>query len=362
MKTMKKYLMLAIVAVLTLTCLTGCGSKKIDVMYDLNVKFTGIDGEGRAEIDFENTELGFVEALVVSGDEEFESLGDLARLDAIGRTVDFDIEPSEGLSNGDKVTVTATVDSKALKELGYSAKTTSKTFTVEGLAVPTEIDAFKDFNITFSGISPKAIAEFESTREVDGAAVHYTCENNGELRLGGTVTITASVNDRELYVLAEETREFPVAGVDAYISQAEDIPDGLLENMKSEAEEEWANRRYNDYDLWDYKGFEYIGYQFGYRRDEFTFAPENTCYLVYKVTAFDGEDDFSFYFYCKFENLLLRTDGSWNAEVPGAGFRPGFSEKFQHNVIQVYGYETLEDLKAETAQNDPAYEFKVELP
>lgn len=362
MKTLKKHLTLAAVVVLALTCLTGCGKKQIDVMYDLTVEFSGIDGEGRAEIDFENTELGFVDGLVITGDEKFESLGDLTRLDAIARTVEFDVDPSEGLSNGDKVTVTATVDSKALKELGYSAKTTSKTYTVEGLTVPTEINAFQDFNVTFTGVSPKASVEFEPVREVEGATVRYTCENNGSLRLGEPVVITASVDNRELYVLTEETCEFIVEGVDAYISDPAEIPQGLWDKMKAAAEEEWANRRYNDYALWNYQSFDYIGYAFGTSKEDFPFAEPNNCYLIYEVTVDDGEGGFPFYFYFKHENLILRQDGTWDAEVPGIGSRPGFSESFQHNVIQVYGYETLEDLKADMAQKDSAYAFKFELP
>lgn len=364
MKTMKKFLVLAAMAVLTMSCLTGCGSKKIDVLSGLDVEFSGVDGKGEAEVVFPNSDLayGFIEDLVVAGDEKLDSIGDLARLEEFCEAVTYEVSPSEGLSNGDEVTVEITVDSKKLKELGYSAKSTSAKFTVEGLATPVEIDPFADFDVTYSGISPNATAEFESSREMGGTTVRYECENNGSLRLGESVTIKASVRDSEMYILTEETKDFPVEGVDSYISQAEDIPDGLWEEMKSQAQKEWENRSYNDYDLWEYKNLEYIGYEFGSRSPDFPYAPANICYLVYEVTANDGEEDFSFYFYYKFENLLLRQDGSLEAKVPGFGSRPSLSEMFQHNGIQIFGYETLEALKDGTAKNESAHDLKVNLP
>lgn len=362
MKMLKKYVILAVVLVLTLNCLTGCGKKKIDVMYDLALEFSGIDGEGRAEVDFENTELGFVDGLVISGDEEFESFGDLARLDAIARTVEFDVEPSEGLSNGDKVTVTATVDSKALKELGYSAKTTSKTFIVEGLAVPTEIDAFKDFDVTFSGISPMATAEFEPSREVDGATVRYTCENNGTLRIGEPVTITASVNDKELYILEEESKEFTVEGVDTYISNPAEIPEGLWGDMQAEAAELNKTDNVNDYMLWEYSELSYLGYGFGISKENYPSADPNCCYLIYEGSVFDGEENFNYYFYRSFEDLILRTDGTWAFEIPAFGSRPSRSESFPHNVVKVYGYETLAGLEAGITEKAFNYDMVFELP
>lgn len=359
MKQTKKILGLAIMAVLMLTCLTGCGGEKdIDVMYDMTVEFTGVNGEGRATYGFETTEMGFIQALVNAGDEKMESFEDLTRLNAIAGTVDFKVEPSGSLSNGDKVTLTATVDSDALKELGYSAKTTSKTFTVEGLDVPVEIDPFQDYEVSFSDISPNAHIQYERTRNMDGVTVSYNCENDGFLRLGGTAVITASVSDSKRYILTEGTKEFPVEGVDSYILQAADVPGAIWQDMKSQAEKLWENGAF--YREHDSEEFEYIGYAFWSRKEGFSVSMPNSCYLVYKVTVHDDEGDFRYYYFYQFENLIQYADGNWDVGIPYFDSKP--SDTFQHNGVSETGFETLEALMGKIAsEKEAGYDLETTL-
>ena len=96
------------VSVLALAGLTGCGVQKVDVMGMADLTFSGLDGEGTAQVSIPQDLEEF--AIQVLG--EIPS-GSSQKLDYISQAVNlFDtireisVAPSEDLSNGDQVTVT----------------------------------------------------------------------------------------------------------------------------------------------------------------------------------------------------------------------------------------------------------------
>lgn len=88
-------------------------NKKIDVTETLTLNFSGADGYGVAELDntYEWEESAFTEA----GIESIENFSELENALIIEGAVSYNVYPSENLSNGDEVIVTAVVDNDAVK-------------------------------------------------------------------------------------------------------------------------------------------------------------------------------------------------------------------------------------------------------
>ena len=82
-----------------------------DPFAGVNVKFSGMSGEGKAELQVPN--------------------GDAAEY---AYETKFEVTPSAGLKNGDTVTLTAAFDQAAAKAAGITLSGTEKTVAVEGLA------------------------------------------------------------------------------------------------------------------------------------------------------------------------------------------------------------------------------------
>ena len=206
MKKICKTILLTAMMLVTMLILSAC-KKSLDVTTDLNVTFSGVNGKGTAEIEFPNSHglYGYIADLTDTEELDYNDLNTWSMLRKLGAAVSYELSEEWGLSNGDHVTVTVTVDTDALKKLGYSAKSTSKTFTVEGLCDPVEVDAFENFEISFSGISPSAIAEYPQSQTLDDVTVYYKLDGNGFYKDGDIVTVTASLSDNEFYTLQEES-------------------------------------------------------------------------------------------------------------------------------------------------------------
>lgn len=88
----------------------------IDIFEKLNVYFVGANNTGKAVLDTDKCD------------------------EAVQLGVEFSVIGNENLSNGGTVTVSAKEKGNALKKLGYSPKTTEKSYTVSGLPVyPTSL-------------------------------------------------------------------------------------------------------------------------------------------------------------------------------------------------------------------------------
>lgn len=88
----------------------------IDIFEQLNVYFVGANNTGKAVLDTDKCD------------------------EAVQLGVEFSVIGNENLSNGGTVTVSAKEKGNALKKLGYSPKTTEKSYTVSGLPVyPTSL-------------------------------------------------------------------------------------------------------------------------------------------------------------------------------------------------------------------------------
>lgn len=345
MKKICKTILLTAMMLVTMLSLSAC-KKSLDVTTDLNVTFSGANGKGTAEIEFPNSHglYGYIAELTDTEELDYNNLNTWSMLGKLGDAVSYELSEERGLSNGDQVTVTVTVDTDALKKLGYSAKSTSKTFTVEGLRDPVEVDAFKDFEVSFSGISPSASVEYPKSQELDGVTVHYKLDGDQyRFKDGDTVTVTASLSNSEYYYLKEESKTFTVSGVEKYITDNDELLPETLDTIRSKGDAVMAEKIQN-WGYFTYHGFEYVGYEFWSRQEDNFMGNVNAVYLYYKINITDENGEaFSSYYYVGFDDVLQHIDGSQEVNL----------EKYDCPMfglyIQLKDYTTLESRADENA-------------
>ena len=205
---MKKYKLCLLLAVLTaalMLLLAGCGETAANLEEYVGVKFSGMDGEGKAAVELDKDAL----YAVLGGKDYTDGNADkkqkaLDRAETAMDSVAFKLDQSEGLSNGDKVTVTISYNNELAKasKVQFSGKT--KTFTVSGLKEYETLDAFDAsvFNVEqngivlkFSGFAPNASLEIKNQLPASDprSQLSYRADKSYGLSNGDIITVTAAM-------------------------------------------------------------------------------------------------------------------------------------------------------------------------
>lgn len=232
--------------------LTGCGEKTVNLNECVDVKISGIDEKGKAEVevDYDKMENLLAKAMKIDLDEEnIESFGDLGSamddLDTITEAedcVEFQVEPSENLKNGDKVKVKAVIDEEAAKDLKIKFKFDEIEKKVEGLQEAIKIsqkELFKDIVVEFVGIAPDAEIQIRNTsKDKVISKLSFRADENSGLDKGDTVVVTADIPEElaeQGYVFENASKEYKVEDVDAYVKNFTEIPEEDLKKIMQQA-------------------------------------------------------------------------------------------------------------------------------
>ena len=168
---------------------------RIDASKIYEIKYEGVNGKGRATI---------------SVDMECEELKDIANdqnsVDAINKyylidSIYFYAEPSDNLSNGDTIKVTADYNEDKFKKNKIKLSNTTFEIKVEGLIDAEEYDLFKDIQLTYEGVSGYGTPEIDTSScdEFCNRYVRYYLNDYPEnLKNGDTVTVIAEVDEDNL--------------------------------------------------------------------------------------------------------------------------------------------------------------------
>lgn len=138
----KTFLLIATLLLLSAAPLTDCQSSSINLMDYVTVTFSGLDGQGYASCTLDSVALE--KQLLGDKARQFtkETVEKMAVMAQFEASVTFEPDRQDALSNGDTVTVTVTGDSNLAQQLGISGLESTKSFSVEGLQEPIEVDAF----------------------------------------------------------------------------------------------------------------------------------------------------------------------------------------------------------------------------
>ncbi len=292
---------------------------------------------------------------------------------------DFDLDKDKNLSNGDEVTVTWDISEDDIEEMESFMKCRFKysdegmTFPVIGLEQVGTFDPFETVEITYSGIAPNGNASLDYDSGKYGYYLNYNISKSSGLSNGDTVTVTVKMSSseesfvEEYGVLPSPTEKtYTVDGLMEYISTAADIPDKLMSDMQSQAEDiinSMAAKNWND--EVSIKSLTYLGnYYLTNKRDD-AWSELNRCCLVYKITAtmdvIEDETekeiaiDQDVYYYVTFSDLMKEEDGTGAVDIsrystPSSSFKVDTGIKVLNtwwdNTYQYtyYGFETVDKL------------------
>lgn len=341
--------------------------ESIDMEDYVVISSSGYEGYGVAEIkvDSEALEAAVADALVSKGQikagtgsaveafRAFESYNII--MEQLGYTVDKD----DHLSNGDVVTVSFVCDNTVLKEFGLKAGPESITHTVRGLRVVKEYSPFdSDLIVEFTGTEPYGRIVLTWAGDYP---LHFTKSKSDGLSNGDVVVVTALPNDgydaeslavEYGIILTETTKEYPVTGLSNYISNVSSLSGTVLSGLDEEAQ-----AIIQDKAAGDYAGNETLAASERVGSMILTGSEEtearNYLYMVYKLTYQRGKTTFDYYYYVRFRNVILHTDGSYEkdetCEVPTG--RHGLFGLLDNNdalridwLHAVVGFKTVEDL------------------
>lgn len=351
-----KKIMAGVLLILLSGMATGCGKTEIDVMENVEVRFNGVDGYGTAwianEYDWEDAA-----AVAIGGDdsEDISLLGDMMKIES---AVSFELYPKEGLSNGDEVTVKATADNEKVKDYKIKFKAGEKKFTVEGLKEVEQTDLFDKVEVQFQGIAPYITASVKYDNPDSSIYVRYSIDINEGLSVGDTVTVTAEFDSDSLlqngYAAGDDRKEYVVPESDRYVKQIAEIPEDTIEKMNKQFEDTMQAFVANNWDeTATLESIDYIGGYLLTAKEGMNVSEKNIFYGVYKLRSAIPEDEFSYYMYCRYRNIIILKDGTCSVdltdykipscttlfwgEISGEGFRK--ADKYTYS-----GYEEIDSL------------------
>ena len=263
MKKMTKFLVFAVALLVLCLSLTACGgSTKLNLSDYLSISYTGADGNASAVLQFDASQMELDYAGVEGSTPTEEELEKMLSLAPFELSISWDLDKSEGLSNGDQITATISYDSTLAEEAKVKIGSTTKTFTVEGLAEPIEVNPFaedvfgagKTVNFALEGIDPFVSLTLHNTAGNDDPIhyVTYQADKDWNLKNGDVITITATLDDQyaqQGYVLINSETTVTVEGFDRYVSTAADLTDTVLQSISDRVYQECVSR--NDVNIYD---------------------------------------------------------------------------------------------------------------
>lgn len=154
-------------------------------------------------------------------------------------SVQYSIDVTEGLANGDTIRITTKYDKALADELGIKVGTTVKEYKVSGLEKGTAIDLFQDVKIITEGISPYVYVTYlnESKNEYL-KGLEYSIDKASGLSIGDTITITCLI-DKETarnngFYYFKDTMTYTITTADRYVDKIEDLDFGVIEAWEKE--------------------------------------------------------------------------------------------------------------------------------
>lgn len=252
MKGLRRLLLVAAATAGLVLSLTGC-SKTVDFLQYADVTFDGLNGQATATVNVDYNKIG----TDVFGKGKSQTDMDEARTEtAMMGEVNYEVTPSENLSNGDTVTLSVEISDYFQKEYKVTAKAASKEITVSGLQEPEMVDPFDDsiFTTIFSENPEEGKVSFEIIGTIPELRLNlindapedsplknlqYYVDDFGkyvEYHEDDTIALhvkpSAPQDFAKKYALTRDTIEIPVKGAPKYIRSADEVTTEVLDVIK----------------------------------------------------------------------------------------------------------------------------------
>lgn len=311
------------------------GKKKINLNDYLEITTSGYEGCGNAiwDFDYSRFEDDYQDKLKFKGRDN----NMMSAVEYVEFWLSGSFNHNSELKNGD--TVVFSWDEEILASLNekynYKFKGNEISTKVENLEEIGTFDVFQGIHIETCGFAPNATAKVckSETAHEASSMINYVLDKSTNLSNGDiiTVTIESIMGDVNEFcaqnfgeVPATLTKQFKIDGLSSYVTSIEEIPDDMMNKMKSQVEE---NLQASIARTWNknqsLEGVNYLGVYLLNRKeyDEYSFEGNNIVYLVYEVNVHEdysskGIDNHYTYYYCaSFSNLIILEDGTSSVDL-----------------------------------------------
>lgn len=259
----------------------------IDLSKVYEIKYDGLNGEGKAEIVINEQEQDVIA-------EELEVYAETPDVMEKFLDIEYEIVSNENLSNGDTIKVVAKYSESFFEKYKIEIKDAEEEFLVKGLVVPQEIDVFDGLRINCEGISPFIKCTLDTTdcgefvREYVDFDTTKNYYNSGE-KIEVMATYDEEDAIQEKVKVVKEEAEYKAESKEYYVDSVEKID---LATLQSAFDEKLKLEYASADDL--FCGVElgwtnhYTGVKEEQKKGEF-------CMVLREVTDFDEETPYNIY-------------------------------------------------------------------
>lgn len=324
--------LIAVAALLAVPfAMTSCGRKTINLNDYVTIETEGYDTVGKAHYYFDSEQL-VEDNLEVFGLNEDSGFALLDVLDTVESNLDGELDKTDSISNGDRITFKWDESGKEKLEEKYkiSLKYGDKTLDVEGLEEAKTFNPFDHISVSFSGIAPNGEANvvISDTMPVGGLDVEIDKRNG--LKKGDKVKVTVGDSAEAAkdycfargYIPTETEMEFTVEGLSSYVQKLDEIPTDAYDKMDKHAQdvltahvaETWGEAE-------ELRKIELIGnYLLTPKDSDISVDVNNYLYYIYKITIKDvskkdEKANYEYYYYSYYPNIVLLEDGTCSFDL-----------------------------------------------
>lgn len=287
MKELRRLLLITAATAGLALSLTGC-SKNVDFLQYADVTFDGINGQATATVNVDYNKIG----TDVFDKGKTQTDMDEARTEtAMMGEVNYEVTPSENLSNGDTVTLSVEISDYFQKEYKVTAKAASKEITVSGLQEPEMVDPFDDsiFTTIFSENPEEGKVSFEIIGTIPELRLnlindapedsplknlqYYVDDFDTYKEYSEDDTIALHVKPKapqdfaKKYALTRDTIEIPVKGASKYIRSVDEVTQDVLDAVKPIAVARLEDSAGSDYNVHKESVFDADHNEIGFSRE-----------------------------------------------------------------------------------------------
>ena len=322
----------------------------------MEIKFYGYDGSGQASYFFN------YEDFVNDYKDEFDLHDFTSQVmfpNEWDEYIDFELDATSDLTNGDVINVRWDINKKKLEDK-YECRIEFSDFSVivEDLDPVTKYNPFDELVIQYNGIAP-CLSAYVDMSEMEYDFLEFEIDKTSRLNNGDVIKVTV-VQDEEFInnckdygvELTSFEKEYTLSGFDSYVTTIASIPADGMTSMQKQAEDTFNARVARS---WDEEvsvtGINYLGSYLINKKTNIEYTDyDNRLFLVYKIDVDDGKENFSYYYYVRYTDLIILADGTFSVDlsnyvVPeGGNFFGLYGEAFERGGRTYLGYETIESL------------------
>lgn len=368
----KTRIFVMIVTIFLLTLFSGC--KKDEKVINLNdyvkVEMDGYDTIGKA---YARVDIDAIHKTIIKG-MKFDSVKDEEYFyEDVEDAIDVGLDKYSGLSNGDTVVLQWDLDKKLIKEIEERSNCKfvydEEKIKVKSLELLVEYNVFDEMEILFSGINGDGELRVKMPNDMpNNIRLFYTCDNSENLNNGDKILIKLYVHsdffnsyevkeygaDKGVNIVEVE-REYVVEGLYDYITSVSQVTDETkaeLETKSMQLLEEYVASRWSKPE--SFKGATFAGEAL-VRVETLTYEMDAYA-LIHKIDINDGSEEFSYYYYTMFYEVLVSEEGQnsydLNAYIASSNMHPNF----ERNRVCYQGALTVEELLEKIGKSYASFE------